>query len=91
MRVPKHGGGKLKLGGTPGNRGNPRGRPTKEFKAWCQALLDDPNNRQAVEAILSNNAHPAYPAIWKAVADRAHGKPSQTIEHKGTLSLVVDV
>ena len=81
-RVPKHGRGKLLLHGVPGNKGGP-GRPKLEFKAWCAALLDNPTNREQVEQVLGNHAHPAHPTLWKAVADRVHGRPQQNIVTSG--------
>ena len=90
MRTPKHGHGRLKVAGTPGNRGGP-GRPKLEFKEWCKSLLDDASNRVQVEQIMGNHTHPAYSTMFRVLADRAHGKPEQTIEHKGTLNLSIDI
>ena len=59
------------------------GRPPSEFKEWCKALLNDDTNREQVEKVLANADHPAYKEMWKAIADRAHGKPSQAVELTG--------
>ena len=63
------------------------GRPTLEFKAWCASMLDDAEKRAKVEEILSDPSHSAYATMWKAVADRAHGKPKEHVEVSGKLTL----
>lgn len=70
MLVPGAGGG-----AQPG-----AGRPKNEFKEWCAGLLDDKKNRKQVEEILSDKNHPAYATMFRTIADRAHGKPKETID-----------
>lgn len=56
------------------------GRPPAEFKEWCKGLLDDKKNREQVEKVLSDADHSAYKEMWKAIADRAHGKPKEHVQ-----------
>lgn len=77
--VPQPHGGML----VPGAGGGPQpgsGRPPNEFKEWCKALLDDATNREQVEKILGDKDHPAFKEMWKAIADRAHGKPKEHVQ-----------
>lgn len=75
--------GALNSGGTPGNKGG-TGRPPNEFREWCDDLLNRPASRQQVEGILGNQDHPAYATMWKAVTDRAYGKPGQSVQVDAT-------
>lgn len=50
LRVPKHGGGKLRVG-NPGNK-NKGGRPTNRFKKWCQRQLERPDLKRAVRKMM---------------------------------------
>ena len=69
----------------PGNPGNSGGKPgrsgrqPKWLKRWCENLLADKVCRQQVKEILRDKNHPAFKAMWCAVADRAYGKPIQGI------------
>lgn len=56
------------------------GRPPNEFKQWCAGLLDDPECRSQVEEILRDKKHPAFPTMFRTVADRAHGKPKESVD-----------
>lgn len=83
--VPQPHGGVL----VPGAGGGPQpgaGRPKDEFKEWCKGLLDDTANRQQVETILGNKDHPAYATMWKSIADRAHGKPAESVTVTGEVT-----
>ena len=85
-RVPAHGNGALFVGGVPGNKGG-TGRPPNWLREWCDALLADPLAKKQVEEILKDKDHSAFSSMWKAVADRAHGKPKELVEHSGTVTL----
>lgn len=82
LRVPKHGRGKLLTGGVIGHRGA-GGRPPNWLKDWCDSLLANPKSRTAVTKVLTDEDHPAFAQMWRAVADRAHGRPAQPVEHSG--------
>lgn len=69
-------GGALNAGGTPGNAGG-TGRPPNWLKDFCDELLHDPKTQAAAKRILAKPSV-LFPAMWKAVADRAHGKPTET-------------
>lgn len=81
--IPGKHGGRLNLGGTPGNKGG--GRRPDWLKDWCDDLLAKQESKAQVEAVLGNAKHPAYASMWKAVADRAHGRPKETVEHQGEI------
>jgi hypothetical protein len=84
-KIPQpNGKGALYAGGVPGNKGG-TGRPSLLFKAWCEAILDDPKCRKQVEAILRDKTHAAFAQMFRTVADRAHGKADQTVRVKHSL------
>lgn len=86
--IPQAHGGALNSGGTPGNKG---GRPPNWLKDWCDDLLHREENKQQVEEILKDSKHPAYAQMWRAVADRAHGKPVQAVVETGEKVLTVRI
>lgn len=59
------------------------GRKPNWLKDWCDDLLARPETKGQVEEILRDKDHAAFRAMWQAVADRAHGKPAQPIQHSG--------
>ena len=71
-------GGAIRTGGNPGNRGG--GRPANKFREWCADLLAKPEVEAQVEEILTDKSHPAHATMWKALADRAYGKPVAVVE-----------
>jgi hypothetical protein len=77
-------------GGT--NKGG-TGRPPNWLKDWCDDLLADPTARRVIENAMRGKDIPATTvAMWKAVSERAHGKPMQQVEHSGAVgSFVVEV
>lgn len=82
-KVPQpNGKGALYAGGVPGNAGG-TGRPPNWLRDWCDDLLARPKTQRAVEAILDDKKHPAFAAMWKAVGERAKGKPHQSLEVSG--------
>jgi hypothetical protein len=56
------------------------GRPPDWLKAFCDSALADQRTRKVVTEILHDSEHPAVVAMWKAVADRAHGRPMQSMK-----------
>lgn len=59
------------------------GRKPNWLKDWCDDLLARPDTKEQVELILADKDHPAFRAMWQAVADRAHGKPAQPVQLAG--------
>ncbi len=78
MRVPKHGRGLLRVGGT--NAGG-TGRPPDEFKAMCQRLACSAEEA-AIEA-LADSKHPAFASALKWATEHGYGKPRESIELTG--------
>lgn len=79
---PGANGGRLRAGGTRGNRGGP-GRPSNAFKEYCARLLEDRACQAQVRRVLRDASHPAFAALWKAIAERAYGKAPQAVEVSG--------
>lgn len=88
MRVPKHGGGRLKTGGTPGNKGG-TGRPPDAWKALCRELASSDAMMERAKAVLNVPNHPAWLGAWKFLTEQGYGKPAQPVEHDGTLTVRV--
>jgi hypothetical protein len=55
------------------------GRPPNEHIEWCRRLVSDPASEAAVEAVLRDKSHPAFATMWRAVSERAYGKPAQPL------------
>lgn len=77
-----NGRGALLSGGVVGNKGG-TGRPPNWLKDWCDDLLADPKCQAQVEAVLQDKDHTAFASMWRAVSERAKGKPGQSIELTG--------
>jgi hypothetical protein len=60
------------------------GRKPDWLKQFCDDLLADKTAQGQIRAILHNKDHPAFSTMWKAVADRAHGKPTAAVELSGS-------
>lgn len=75
--VPQPHGGALK----PGGDGVSGGRPKLEYLEWCRGLLDRADHRAEVETVMKDSKHPAYATMYKEIANRAHGKPKESIDH----------
>lgn len=84
-RIPQKHGGALLAGGVPGNKGG-TGRPPNWLRDWCDELLANEKAKQQVEEILQDKDHQAYHQMWKAVSERAAGKPSMSLEVKGEVT-----
>lgn len=84
MRIPVHGRGKLRIGGT--NKGGP-GRPPDEFKALCQQLAT--NGAVVAAVVLRDKDHPAYLGALKWATEHGYGKPKETIDlqHSGKVAV----
>lgn len=78
---PGKNGGRLRVGGKPGNKGG--GRTPNWLKDWCDELLAKKESKAQVQAVLADSTHTAYASMWKAVADRAHGRPKESVELTG--------
>jgi hypothetical protein len=61
------------------------GRKPNWLREFCDDLLASPKTKAQVRDILADKSHPAFATMWKAVSDRAHGKPEQPLEHSGTI------
>lgn len=89
LRKPSHGRGALRVG-NPGNKGG--GRKPDWLKQWCDDVLADDKSCAQVVAILRDKDHAAFPTMWKALVETAHGKASQRVEMSGELrSYVAEV
>ena len=85
--MPGRFGGTLRRGG-----GNPKrtgGRKPDWLREFCDSLLASTKTKAAVKAILADKDHPAFAAMWKAVGERGHGKPSQQVQHAGEVAIRV--
>lgn len=80
MRIPAHGRGKLRIGGT--NKGGP-GRPPDEFYREMRRLVSTDEKLKTLDEILKNKNHPNYMAAYKMAAEFGYGKASQKLEHTG--------
>lgn len=76
-------GAEIPLGNHPGNTGGKKGRSGRKpdwIKAFCDNLLADPKAQQQVKEILQDKNHAAFSRMWVALADRAHGRPKETVD-----------
>lgn len=83
---PQANGGTLNSGNSAGER---LGRSPDWLKLFCDKALARKASKRSVVRILSNKDHPAFATMWKAAADRAHGKPKESKEISGTLAIRV--
>lgn len=75
-------GGRIPLGAHPGNTGGKKGRSGRRpnwLREFCDGLLASRKCKAQVKAILEDSSHPAFATMWKAVGERAHGKPEQQL------------
>lgn len=89
MHVPKHGGGQLRNGGKPGNRGG--GRKPKEYKAWLASLLDSDTHRKEFEKAMQDRTDPRFEFATKHAAEYGHGKPAATVHLNTTVTVLWDL
>jgi hypothetical protein len=83
MRTPAHGNGRLRVGGT--NKGGP-GRPPEAFKELCRQLASGETTVEQVEKILQDQTHPQFIAALKWATEHGYGKPTEHVEHSGTVN-----
>lgn len=78
--VPFSKGGDPRQGRGPKKGAPNAGRPSNWLRERCDEWLHAPECKAQVRAILGDKDHPAFATMWKAVADRAHGKATERIE-----------
>lgn len=80
-RRPQPQGGYLLAGGMPGHKGG-GGRPTDEFKAWCQAAATSEAVRERIlKELVAPGVFPVK--LWETLMLRAYGAiPAQAPEEK---------
>jgi hypothetical protein len=89
VRVPKHGGGRLRNGGKPGNKGG--GRKPKEYKEWLASLLDSEKHRKEFAAAMESRADPKFEFATRHATEYGHGKPAQTLNLNATVTVLWDL
>lgn len=50
-------------------------------------MLADETTKEQVRGILNDKTHPAFKSMWSEVASRAFGKPKESLELSGKLTL----
>jgi hypothetical protein len=63
------------------------GRKPNWLREFCDEMLASPKCKAQVKAILHDKTHPAFHHMWKAVGERAHGKPANPVEHSGEVAI----
>ena len=66
----------------PGQSGNPGGRPKKDLASIIASEVFA-ENPESIKAGLVKKLQHGDPAAFKALADRAFGRPPQPVEHSG--------
>lgn len=82
-------GAEIPLGAHPGNTGGKPGRSGRKpdaFRELCRALASGETTVQQVEAILKDNQHPAFLGAVKWATEHGYGKPTEHVEHSGTVN-----
>jgi hypothetical protein len=74
--------GALLSGGIPGHKGG-GGHPRTEFKDRCAGIVNSPAARGALRAIATDSEHRQCIAAQRFLADRAYGKPVESVELSG--------
>ena len=83
--IPQPHGGAI----APGAGGGPQpgsGRPPDAFKALCRQLASGEITVEQVEAILKDKGHPQFMAALKWATEHGYGKPTEHVEHSGTVT-----
>lgn len=83
--VPQPHGGALRFG-NPGNKGS-NGRPPDAFRQLCRELASGEKTIESVIKILDNPDHPQFVAALRWATEHGYGKPAQTLEHSGHVTL----
>lgn len=76
LRVPKHGRGKLRTGGT--NKGG-TGRPPKTFAAFMKSLREKAEVHDAIERAAEDETSRGFAPVLKTMTDYDTEKPAQRI------------
>lgn len=63
------------------------GRPPDKFKELCRELASGQKTIEAVEAILEDQSHSQFMAALKWASEHGYGRPSQPLEHSGTITI----
>lgn len=84
QRVPKHGNGKLNVGGYHNG-----GRPKDEWKAKLRELASSDTVLEGLQSILSDKTHPQYLKALEFAAERGYGKEVTPVEQSGSMALNV--
>lgn len=63
------------------------GRPPDKFKELCRELASGQKTIEAVEAILEDQDHAQFMAALKWASEHGYGRPSQPLEHSGTITI----
>ena len=76
LRTPKHGKGKLRVGGNGSG-----GRPPDKFKAMCRALASSKDVETQVRAILkAGSTDPLFIGALRWASEHGYGKPEQAVD-----------
>lgn len=59
------------------------GRPPEEWRAWLKSVIDGPEARAQLAAILTDADHPAYARVLALGLDRTFGSVAQQHQHSG--------
>jgi hypothetical protein len=65
------------------------GRPPDEFYEWLDGAVNNPKVRERYEAILGQGDPDLFLKALKWGDERLRGKPSQSIEHGGTATVIL--
>ncbi len=66
----------------PGQSGNPGGRPKRDMAAEIARAIFE-RDAEAIERVFAAALRKGDTAVFRALADRAYGKPRQQVEHTG--------
>lgn len=76
LRTPKHGKGKLRIGGNGSG-----GRPPDKFKAMCRALASSKEVERQVKDILARgSSDPMFIGALKWASEHGYGRPEQSVD-----------
>jgi hypothetical protein len=89
VRVPKHGSGRLRNGGKPGNKGG--GRKPLEYKRWLASLLDSAKHRDEFKLAMESRADPRFEFATRHATEYGHGKPAQQLNVNATVQVIWDL
>ena len=89
MRVPEHGRGLLRSGGT--DNGGAGGRPPDAWKAKMAKLADRWAQAAEAQRVLDDPDHPHWMRAGQFASEQAHGKPTQPISGDVDAPLVIRV